>query len=148
MAESQVARRMQGFALNSHPKEQECHIFCANGRSGVQSTEYFQFASLQNYSDSNSHFKIKSKVKEMFMDSCSSYSSRHSYFIKTKIRRIFKKDFHRPYKLCCFFDNFFQLIAFRENITKLSTSGFHVLDLGLLCAFYYSKQKLPLNKVY
>ena len=47
-----------------------------------------------------------------------------------------------------FFDTFFQLIAFRENITKLSTSGFHVLDLGLLCAFYYSKQKLPLNKVY
>lgn len=47
-----------------------------------------------------------------------------------------------------FFVTFFQLITFRENITKLSTNGFHVLELGLLCAFYYSKQKLPLNKLY
>ena len=87
---------MQGFALNSHTKERECSIFCASGRSGVQSTEYFQFASLQNYSDSNSHFKIKSKVKEMFVDSCSSYSIVAGILIllKQKLRRIFNKDFH------------------------------------------------------
>lgn len=88
---------MQGFALNSHTKERECSIFCASGRSGVQSTEYFQFASLQNYSDSNSHFKIKSKVKEMFVDSCSSYSIVAGILIllKQKLRRIFNEDFHR-----------------------------------------------------
>ena len=88
---------MQGFALNSHTQERECSIFCASGRSGVQSTEYFQFASLQNYSDSNSHFKIKSKVKEMFVDSCSSYSIVAGILIllKQKLRRIFNKDFHR-----------------------------------------------------
>ena len=88
---------MQGFALNSHTKERECSIFCASGRSGVQSTEYFQFASLQNYSDSNSHFKIKSKVKEMFMYSCFSYSIVAGILIllKQKLRRIFNEDFHR-----------------------------------------------------
>ena len=88
---------MRGFALNSHTKERECSIFCASGRSGVQSTEYFQFASLQNYSDSNSHFKIKSKVKEMFVDSCSSYSIVAGILIllKQKLRRIFNEDFHR-----------------------------------------------------
>ena len=96
MAESPVARRMQDFALNSHTKEQECSIFCASGRSGVQSTEYFQFASLQNYSDSNSHFKIKSKEREMFMDICSySIVAGILILLKQKLRKIFKKDFHK-----------------------------------------------------
>lgn len=59
--------------------------------------EYFQFASLQNCSDLNSHFKIKSKVKEMFMYSCFSYSIVAGILIllKQKLRRIFNKDFHR-----------------------------------------------------
>lgn len=73
-------------------------IFYTNVSSRVQSTEYFKFVSLQNSSNSNIHFKIEFKVKDMFTNSCFSHIIVADVLIllKKKIwKTIFKTDFHR-----------------------------------------------------